>query len=466
MINRDNKSREGPSKNGGGWRAIGTRDTTEAVKLVIFGLVGALLIFNNLYNGQSPPSLQDSTMLRDGLGQTEGVLPSSRNKKYEQETTYREEEEEEVVVEGAILKNTSTSPSFRIWIYPPDKDIISKKIHIYGMHVAEELQFTKLVVDACNTTTTPTEDGNGVNDGNPGNSGWAVDIGAYIGFHTLHMAASGMNVIAFEPALDTASLLRQSVRANGFDKPIASEGWNHAEASGVKQRSPRRVNVVRAAAGERKGHGRLVRHSDSAGITILQIHDDRRDNEGGGSNRSSTKQTPLPFGVKDVVGDDIAIVRPEDILAGILPETTARASHPHPRVSLSLLKVDAEGHELHALRGTNLKRFPFRFLTFEVFPELLWSAGGTDPLDLLDYVASLGYRCATKPSWLLPLVAQASTDASGANQTRTPGVLMTSRADYRAWYENEAVPYYRKTKGYHQNFYCELGGVHGIDQNL
>ena len=44
------------------------------------------------------------------------------------------------------------------------------------------------------------------------------------------------------------------------------------------------------------------------------------------------------------------------------------------------------------------------FLAFEFFPELLQKAGKMDPLDLLLYVASFGYDCATHPSSLLPKV--------------------------------------------------------------
>ena len=43
-----------------------------------------------------------------------------------------------------------------------------------------------------------------------------VDIGANIGFHTLHTTAIGTHVIAWEPSPNMATLLCKSVHVNGF----------------------------------------------------------------------------------------------------------------------------------------------------------------------------------------------------------------------------------------------------------
>jgi len=345
---------------------------------------------------------------------------------YSEEEAKEEISEEEAarVVEGAILKRTSTKPSFSIWLFPPKKDIISRKIKRQGFYEAEEMEFTDLVVAAIQQSTTQQR------------NAWAVDIGANIGFHTLHMAANGMNVVAFEPAIDTASLLQKSIEANAFDGQFRPK-----------------VHLVRAAAGESNGMGRLVRHPKSPGMTMLLPYNDN-------NNRD---REPLPFGVEAVVGDNIKIVRPEEVLEGILQTTTSSSQNNDSSIEnnkrkLALLKVDAEGHELHALQGTNLVRFPFDFLAFEFFPELLQKAGGTDPLDLLLYVVSFGYDCATHPSSLLPKVLPEHMNTTATNNQKNnntnQGILMETEDNFRDWYEGHAVPSYKKNVGYHQNLYC------------
>ena len=44
---------------------------------------------------------------------------------------------------------------------------------------------------------------------------WALDMGANIGFHSLHMAQRGANVISFEPAPDTFELFKCSAELLG-----------------------------------------------------------------------------------------------------------------------------------------------------------------------------------------------------------------------------------------------------------
>ena len=108
--------------------------------------------------------------------------------------------------------------------------------------------------------------------------------------------------------------------------------------------------------------GCLVRHPDSPGMTILQ-----RDGD----------SSSLPFGVKNFIGGEIELVRPSSVILDIVGGK---------REDLRLLKVDAEGHELHSFRGADLHTFTFEYLTFEFFPELLIKAGNTNPLELLLYI--------------------------------------------------------------------------------
>ncbi len=276
---------------------------------------------------------------------------------------------------SAIMVTSKTNPSFDIWLFP--EDAITTIIQTSGIYEPDETEFIEYVASKKG-------------------GGWAVDIGANVGFHSLHMAALGMNVIALEPSPDTARLLQRSIQQNGFRR---RKGF---------------VKIIQAAAADSPGLGRLVRLRGSAGMTILQRSGD---------------DTALPFGIQDVIADEIPLVRPETSLADILPRNP----------NLQLLKIDAEGHELHAFRGVNLERFPFAFLSFEFFPELLWKAGHTDPLDLLIFIQSLGYVCTTNPSSL----------RKGEN-------LLSTLEDVKQWYNNTAVPSHKRSPNFHLNFYCTI----------
>ena len=67
----------------------------------------------------------------------------------------------------------------------------------------------------------------------------------------------------------------------------------------------------------------------------------------------------------------------------------------HERQGVFLLKIDAQGHEYHILRGARdyLASHPVYYLLLEYYPKGL-RAGGVDPLDLLRLLQhELGYQC-------------------------------------------------------------------------
>jgi hypothetical protein len=79
---------------------------------------------------------------------------------------------------------------------------------------------------------------------------------------------------------------------------------------------------------------------------------------------------------------DILLVPVQEILEQQgLPEMGDSSEQQH----LRLLKVDVGGYELHAFRGLNLERYPFRYILFEFFPQLL-KACGSYPIDLLELI--------------------------------------------------------------------------------
>lgn len=191
---------------------------------------------------------------------------------------------------------------------------------------------------------------NATSDPNP----WAVDIGANVGFHSLHMAVRGANVLSFEPAPDTAKLLKCSA---GELKDVATAGL---------------IRVIEAGASDVESEAILLRHPNSPGMTTF----------GGNSSGFPLKELKNSNGT--AVGT-VRLLRVENVLMehGI----------PEGRYDrLRLLKVDAEGFELHAFRGLNLTRFPFQFLTFEFFPKML-KASGDDPVDLLLLIRYARYKC-------------------------------------------------------------------------
>jgi hypothetical protein len=343
----------------------------------------------------------------------------------------KQQQQQEPQING-VMTRSRTNPPFSIWLYPPEEDTISKHRLAKGVYEPEEIAFTALAAAATGDDGV-NNNNNNINDVDT-TSLWAVDIGANIGFHALHMASLGMNVIAFEPAPDTANLLQKSIWENDFtvdpDKTTV--------ATNLKKKKKGSITLVLAAAGEAPGVGRLVRHSDSAGMTILQRKEEDDEDEGG--KKSSVS---LPFGVNAVIADNIKIVRPESALAEIIiGERQSEQQPPNHKTgispsSLKLLKVDAEGHELHAFRGVNLERSPFQYITFEFFPVMLEKAGQTDPLELLLYIVSFGYHCTTHPHYL----------KAGENLIKTP-------EDARAWYETRAVPAVKASSTYHGNIYC------------
>ena len=266
----------------------------------------------------------------------------------------------------AILANATLSKksiSFSILLHPEGKDkYITWKIKQKGTYEPEMEEFIaralplKAKAKALRTQNSTV---------------WAVDIGANIGFHTLHMARRGAHVIAFEPAPDTAALIQCT----------ASELFGDAEGA---------ITVIEAGASDTESAGKMSRHPASPGMTTF-----------GDINQSfPLEELKNSAGKGTTAVGLIRLLRAEHVLAehGV-PEGRSDA--------LRLLKVDAEGFELRALRGINLTRFPFQLLTFEFFPEML-RASGDAPVDLLMFVREAGYDCDYERK--LPATSSATRD--------------------------------------------------------
>lgn len=322
--------------------------------------------------------------------------------------------------QDSTLVWTNTDPSFQIWLYPPQDDIISKHIQNSGLYEPDgTTRFVQSVTAAISKTQKHTD-----------GLGWAVDIGANVGFHSLHMAMLGMDVIALEPSPDTAALLRRSIQINN----LVPSRSNQTSTVG-------RVHLVEAAAADRPGMGRLIRHPDSPGMTILQRTDEVLGPSVSAANSPSDRS--LPFGIHDVIGIGIPLVEPRTVIAEMVGKGDSTVAS-----RCTLLKVDAEGYEMQAFRGVNLDRYPFRYVTFEFFPELLIRAGNTDPLDLLLYIQSFGYACCTNPLSLFDNISD-----------RITAKTMTTIREYQNWYQRDAIAAYNKSNRFHVNLYCQLLNV-------
>jgi FkbM family methyltransferase len=162
-----------------------------------------------------------------------------------------------------------------------------------------------------------------------------VDVGAFVGLYSVAVArrlGPGGRVVAFEPDPDSFALLAEHVRLNGVE---------------------RRVELVRAAVGERRGE-----------VPFL----------GGRLSESRVLGGPAPTAGR------VLCVTLDEALEGR---------------RVDVLKVDVEGYEGHVLKGarrilSDPVRRP-RALFVEVHP-YAWPAFGTTADELLGSLERLGYE--------------------------------------------------------------------------
>lgn len=170
----------------------------------------------------------------------------------------------------------------------------------------------------------------------------AIDVGAHIGFFTIHMAqAVGPTgaVYAFEPLERNASLLERSIRENGFESRAHLE---RAAVSGVSGSSR-----LHFAAETLNTGGAFISDADVVALGALQ---------------SAT--------VRTVRLDDYPCRRP-----------------------VRLLKMDVEGAEPSVIAGASRLIAADRpIIVSEVHPEQLARVSGRTPAAFLDQLAALGYR--------------------------------------------------------------------------
>jgi FkbM family methyltransferase len=165
-----------------------------------------------------------------------------------------------------------------------------------------------------------------------------IDVGANVGYYTLlaaHRVGRGGRVYAVEPAANTRRLLRQNLRLNGLNN----------------------VTVIAAAAWDEAAAGRLHLADVNCGSSSLRA-----------------------LGAGEPV-EEVSLVRLDDV---ILAEDRSR---------VSLIKLDIEGAEAHALAGlsaTLAGNGRLRVIA-EVNASMMLDFGST-PAALFDYMGGFGFR--------------------------------------------------------------------------
>jgi FkbM family methyltransferase len=161
-----------------------------------------------------------------------------------------------------------------------------------------------------------------------------VDIGANMGWFTLLAAGVAGQVIAIEPNPTNVQLIYRSLLANQY------ENVRVVECAVTDRPNLLRLNFLRS-----NGSVAAIDNASDAAFTIVQGQ-------------------PLDALLRDVERVDV-------------------------------IKMDIEGHEPVALRGMmqTLKQFQ-PVLVFEMHPLAIRVNAGSEPADLLDGLAALGYRLA------------------------------------------------------------------------
>jgi len=244
------------------------------------------------------------------------------------------------VVVDAVVACHSSAPkrkSIAVAVYDTS-DIVSSQIRQTGNWDPED---TKRISDALWKASSTRAASNGT----------MIDIGANIGWFTLHMAACGHNVVAFEPFEENVALLQMSICLNGLQD---------------------KVELFKNGLGTQDATCELASFQSNHGDAIVLCDQKRK------ARWAINGKPPSMLGKFQM--------RQLDSLL----ERSRAASGP-----VDVLKIDVEGYELPALKGglsflRNNSRAPP--LIFSEYSVLMMDNAGNDPEKYLQMLLDLGYR--------------------------------------------------------------------------
>ena len=237
-----------------------------------------------------------------------------------------------------VLATSRTNPPFHFFAYPRTIDLVTANLITTGIY---EQDSTTALIDAIVCTS---NNNNNNNNDNKKPNYLTLDLGANIGFHSLHMAACGARVIALEASPDTAWLLTSSARLNQFDDDA--------------------LTVIPRGASNTTSVGRLSRHADSPGMTSFidqpQAVFDKM-------------EAPLQGTALDV---DIPMVRAQDVLHDLLGTTTTSDTQQQAsNYQLRLVKMDGRIWIPSIAGAGSQKPISFWVHNVGIFPSIAWRCG-------------------------------------------------------------------------------------------
>mmetsp|Transcript_21325 Transcript_21325/g.59229 ORF Transcript_21325/g.59229 Transcript_21325/m.59229 type:complete len:421 (+) Transcript_21325:223-1485(+) len=184
-------------------------------------------------------------------------------------------------------------------------------------------------------------------------NGTLIDIGANVGWYTMHMAMCGHDIIAVEPFRENANLLQASVCLNGLES---------------------KVKLLRYALGTENIECAMISGGTNHGDGISICH----------------MQTLLQWAKSPVEKYTLIGTMQVRTLDSLLEDTNLTGG-----AVIDVLKIDIEGHELHALRGAqgllgDDRRAPP--VLFSEFAPHMMKASQADPQEYLSLLRGLGYN--------------------------------------------------------------------------
>mmetsp|Transcript_26088 Transcript_26088/g.59101 ORF Transcript_26088/g.59101 Transcript_26088/m.59101 type:complete len:332 (-) Transcript_26088:240-1235(-) len=185
-----------------------------------------------------------------------------------------------------------------------------------------------------------------------------IDVGAYDGKEAIEYASAGHNVLSFEPTPSKSENIRRKIRSADLEDKITFYPWAVSDKSGE---APFIVNV-----GVHLENGKWAINEG-----------EEKNPETMGSEQDGFR---VPWSHENSTTVNVKVEKLDNVV---------------PRDKFVLfMKVDSQGHDFKVLKGADRLLSEQRVAVFsaEISPGLM-EGGAKEGLDMLNYIASKGYRC-------------------------------------------------------------------------